>query len=89
MFELVQIIWDLLMMRKEAKAGRLTWRKGLISFGLVALAYLIAVPAAVLYQKHPEYRSLFIVAMVLAGIDFLFLICLGLYWWKDPEAQQS
>ena len=89
MFELVQIIWDLFMMRKEAKAERLTWRKGLVSFGLVAFAYPIAVPAAALYQKHPEYKSLFIAAMVLAAIDFVFLIGLGLYWWKHPEAQQA
>ena len=89
MFEMVQIIWDLFMMRREAKAGRLTWRKGLISFGLVALAYAIAVPAAALYEKHPEYKPLFIVAMVLAGIDFAFLIGLGLYWWKHPQTQQS
>ncbi len=89
MFEIVQIIWDLFMIRREAKAGRLTWRKGLISVGLVALAYLMLVPAFVLYDKHPEYKPVFLVALVLTVIDFAFLIGLGLYWWKHPETKQS
>ena len=89
MFEIVQIIWDLFMMRREAKAGRLTWRKGLIAFALVVLGYALAVPAVVLYDKHPDYKPLFITALILTGIDFAFLIGLGLYWWKHPESQQS
>lgn len=89
MFELVQIIWDLFIIRKEAKAGRLTWRKGLIAGGLTALGYLMLVPAAALWDKHPEYKPLFIVAVILTAIDFSFLVGLGLYWWKHPETQQS
>ena len=57
--------------------------------GLVALGYLIAVPAVVLYDKHPEYKPLFIAAMVLTAVDFILLVGLGLYWWRHPEAQQS
>ena len=89
MFEVLKIIWDLIVMRDSIRKGQLTWRRGLISVGLVALAYLIAVPAAALYDKHPEYKPLFIAAVILAGIDLAFLVGLGLYWWRQSLRQQS
>lgn len=89
MFEIFQVIWDLFMVRREIRSRRLTWRKGLISTGLVLLGYLILVPAAALYDKHPEMKPLFIVAVVLTAVDFIFLIGLGLYWWRQSLAQQS
>jgi hypothetical protein len=89
MFEIVQIIWDVFMMRRSVKDGSLTLRKGLIAFGLTALGYLLAVPASVLYDAHPQYKPLFIAGIVLAVLDFAFLIYLGIYWWKHPEPKRS
>ncbi len=90
MFELIQIIWDLFMVRRSIRNGQLTWRKGLIAVGLTVLGYLIVIPAAVLYDKHPEYKPLFIAAAILGGLDFVFLFSLGIYWWRQwAAAQQS
>ncbi|HEY1903135.1 MAG TPA: hypothetical protein VGG56_11915 [Terracidiphilus sp.] len=89
MFEIFKIIWELFVAREYVRKGQLTLRKTLISTGLVLLGYLILVPASVLYQNHPEYKPLFIAAMVLAGIDFLFLFGLGIYWWRQTLVRQS
>jgi len=89
MFEIVQILWDLFMVRRSIRSGQLTWRDGLISTGLVLLGYLILVPAAALYEKHPEYKPLFIAAAIATAADFLLLIILGLRWWRQGQAQQS
>jgi hypothetical protein len=88
LLEIFQIIWDLFRVRDSVRKGQLTLRKTLISGGLVVLGYLIVVPAAVIYQKHPEYKPLFIAATVLAAIDFLFLVGLGLYWWRRDLVRQ-
>ena len=89
MFEIVQIVWDLFMVRRSIRNGQLTWRKGLVSAGLVLLGYLILVPAAALYEKHPEYKPLFIAAAIATAADFLFLLFLGLRWWRQGQAQRS
>lgn len=89
MFEIFQVVWDLFMVRRSLKSGQLTVRKIVISVGLTLLGYLILVPAAALYDKHPEYKPLFIVAVVVTAIDFLFLVGLGLYWWRQGLARQS
>jgi predicted transporter len=89
MFELVQIVWDLFMVRREARSGRLTLRKALIAGGLTVLLYAIVVPAAMLYDKHPEMKPVFIAAVVLGAADFLFLIYLGFHWKRQWDQQQS
>jgi hypothetical protein len=89
MFEIFQVIWDLLMMRREARLGRLTWRRGIISFALVLLGYLILVPAVVVYDKHPELKPLLIAAVVLAAGDYIFLLGLALYWWRQGPVRNA
>ncbi|MGA2537889.1 MAG: hypothetical protein ABSF53_17880 [Terracidiphilus sp.] len=89
MFDIVQAIWDLFMVRDAIRKRQLTWRKGLLSAGLVLLGYLILVPAAMAYERHPEVKPLFMAAVVLAAIDFVFLVGLALYWWKRSITQRS
>lgn len=89
MFELFQIVWDLFMVRRSVRNGQLNLRKGLIAVGLTVLHYATVVPAAVLYDKHPDWKPLFIAAMVLGAADVILLICLGFYWWRQWVAQQS
>jgi peptidoglycan/LPS O-acetylase OafA/YrhL len=89
MFELFQIVWDLFMVRREVRSGRLNLRKSLIAIGLTVLGYAMLVPAVALYDKHPEYKPLFILALVLTAADFAFLIGLGFYWWRKFQAQQQ
>lgn len=88
MFEIFKIIWDLFMMRRAAKAGQLNWRRGLISFALVCLAYAFAIPASVYHDKHPDANAIFYTGLVLASLDMAFLIGLAFYWWKHPLATQ-
>jgi hypothetical protein len=89
MFELFQIVWDLFMVRRSVRNGQLTLRKLLITFGLTVLLYAIVVPAGMLYDKHPEYKPLFIAAVVLGAADFAFLIYLGFHWKRQWDQQQS
>jgi hypothetical protein len=90
MFELVQIVWDLFMVRRSVRNGQLNLRKSIIALGLTVLLYAIVVPAAVLYDKHPEWKPLFIAALILGAADFIFLVGLGFYWWRQwAAAQQS
>jgi Na+/melibiose symporter-like transporter len=89
MFELFQIVWDLLMVRRSVRNGQLTLRKAAIAIGLTILLYVTVIPAAALYDKHPEYKPLFIAAVVFGAANFLFLIFLGFHWWQQWAAQQS
>jgi hypothetical protein len=89
MFELFQVVWDLFMIRRSAKSGQLTLRKAGIAVGLTVLLYAMVVPAFVLYDKHPEYKPLFIVAVILGVADLIFLIYLGFHWQKQWAEQRS
>jgi hypothetical protein len=88
MFELFQVVWDLIMIRDNVRKGRLTMRKTLISVSFVVLMYGIGVPAAVLYQKHPEYEWVFIAAMVVVGLLFVMLAYLGFRWYFQSLASE-
>jgi peptidoglycan/LPS O-acetylase OafA/YrhL len=89
MFELFQVVWDLFMVRRAAKSGQLTLRKAAIAIGLTVLLYALVIPAFVLYDKHPEYKPLMIVGMVLGAADLIFLVCLGFYWQRQWLAAQK
>ena len=89
MFELFQVVWDLFMVRRSVRSGQLTLRKAAIAIGLTILLYAIVVPAAILYDKHPEWKPLFIAAMVLGAADCIFLVGLGFYWQRQWAAQKS
>jgi hypothetical protein len=52
MFEIVQILWDLFVMRRDIQQGRLTLRRAAIAFGMTIVAYGTAVGAFVLYDRH-------------------------------------
>jgi len=56
-FELFQIVWDLIMIRDNVRKGSAHDAQELISIGFVVLMYGIGVPAAVLYDKHPSMRQ--------------------------------
>lgn len=89
MFELFKVVWDLFMMRRSWKSGQLNLHKTLIALGLTALAYVLVIPAAVLWDKHPQYAPLLIAGIVLAALDFGFLAWLGFHWWRQGLARQN
>jgi hypothetical protein len=89
MFEIVQILWDLFVMRRDIQQGRLTLRRAAIAFGMTIVAYGTAVGAFVLYDRHPQYKPLFIAGEVFAAAVFVDLIYLGFHWSRQSRSQQS
>ena len=78
MWEILKVIWDIFVLRDAARKGKLNWRKTGFVVGFVVLEYLIAMPALILYIQHPQYRTLFIAAMVLAVV--VLVVFVGLAW---------
>lgn len=76
MIEFFQILWNLFMLRDAAHKGQLTRGVWVFAIGFVVLLYAIALPAVVLWQNHPQYKSVFVAAMVLDGVVFLT----GMVW---------
>jgi hypothetical protein len=84
MLELFKVIWDIVVLREEARKGRLNWRVMVYGFGIALLLYAIGVPAAVLYDKNPQYKPLFVAAIALDGI--LFVTFVGWAWiWRRKQ----
>ncbi len=71
MIELIQIAWDIFMLRDSARKGRLKLRAVLFALAFVVLLYGTGVPAAALYQNHPQYKPLFLATMVFDLILFV------------------
>ena len=78
MWEILKVVWDIFVLRDAARKGKLNWRKTGFVVGFVVLEYVIAMPALLLYIQHPQYKPLFIAAMVLAVV--IFVVFVGLAW---------
>jgi hypothetical protein len=78
MWELLKVAWDIFVLRDAARRGKLNWRKTGFVAGFVVLEYLIAMPALLLYIQHPKYKPWFIAALVLAAINLVVFVRLGL-----------
>jgi cytochrome c biogenesis protein CcdA len=75
-FEIVKLIWDVVVLRDAARKGQLNWKVWVIGFGFAIVVYAIGLPAALLYDAHPEYEALFVTAVVVIALMFG-----GLMWW--------
>jgi cytochrome c biogenesis protein CcdA len=71
MIELIQIAWDIFMLRDSARKGQLKLRAVLFALAFVVLLYGTGVPAAALYQNHPQYKPLFLATMVFDLVLFV------------------
>jgi hypothetical protein len=82
MFEIFKLIWDVVVLRDAARKGQLNWRTWVYGFGFVILLYGTGLPAGILYQEHPQYKPLFIAAIVFDALLFITFICWGArrYW---------
>jgi hypothetical protein len=78
MWEMLKVAWDIFVLRDAARRGKLNWRKTGFVVGFVVLEYLIVMPALILYIQHPQYKTLFIVAIVLAVV--ILVAFLSLAW---------
>jgi len=79
MWGILKVIWDIFVLRDAARKGKLNSRKAGLVVGFVVLEYVIAMPALLLYIQHPQYKPLFIAAMVLA---FVILVVFASLAWR-------
>lgn len=80
MFELVKIVWDLIVIRDATRKGQLNWRIWVIGIGFVLFLYGTGLPASMLYDQYPQYKPVFIAVMVLDGIVFVGFIIWAWRW---------
>jgi len=78
MFELIKIVWDLFVIRDATRKGQMGWRIWAIAIGFVLFLYGTGVPAAILYEDHPQYKPVFIAALILDGLAFLWFMSWGI-----------
>ena len=87
MWEILKVIWDVFVLRDAARSGKLNWRKTGFVVGWVVLEYLIVMPPLLLYIQHPpQYRRLFIAAVVLASIVLVVFMWLAFRWRSRQSA---
>lgn len=89
MVELLKLIWDAVVLRDAARKGQVKWKMWPIAFGFVFLLYAIGVPSAALYEKGPQYRPLFVLAMVLDGLVLVAMIMWAIRYRRNLMATKS
>lgn len=80
MFELLKLVWDLVMVRDAYRRGLMTWRVWAVGIGLVLFLYGTGVPVGLLWDKYPQYETWFICVLALDGVLVLAVILWGWRW---------
>ena len=97
MFEFFKLLFDGIVLRDSARKGLLTWKVALFGFGFAVLLYGTGLPATLLYQAHPQYKPLFIAALIFDAVAFVLFLIFGTRWYlratarlkaEQPERQQ-
>ena len=87
MFELFKLFWDVVVIRDGARKGyKLTRGNVFMAVGFVVLLYATGVPAAVLYQNHPQYKWVLIATLVIDGIVAITMFVWEVKWWIKHRA---
>jgi hypothetical protein len=90
MFELFKLLWDVVVLRDASrKVKKLNWRLWVYAFSFVLIQYCIALPAVMLYEKHPQYKPLFITAIVLVLSNFVVCMWWCFRWWSRQAASRN
>jgi hypothetical protein len=77
MFELFKLAWDVFVLRDAARKGQLNWQVWVIAIAFVLFLYGTGLPVALLYDKHPQYKALFIATLALDGLVFIWFMIWG------------
>jgi hypothetical protein len=77
MFELVKLLWDVSVLRDAGRKGQLNWRVWVVAVAFVLFLYGTGLPVAMLYDKHPQYKVLFVATLALDGLVFVWFIIWG------------
>src|ERR1700683_411907 len=87
MGELFKIGWDLFTIRHYQRQGmKLSAGDYLVAIGFVVFLYCTGVPAAVLYQDHPQYKWVLIATLVIDGIATIAMLVWEVKWWIKHRA---
>jgi hypothetical protein len=87
MFEIFKICWDVFTIRHYSRQGmKLSRGDYIVAIGFVVFLYVTAVPAAVLYQNHPQYKWVLIATLVFDGILFIAMFVWEIKWWLKHRA---
>jgi hypothetical protein len=88
MLEMLKLFLDGAILRDGASKGMLTWRVTLSAVVFVVILYGTAVPAVVLYQNHPQYKPLFIAALVFDAVLFVAYMTWAVRWYMRQLVRQ-
>ena len=77
MFEIFRILWDVVVLRDAARKGQLSRRVWFIAAGFVLFLYGTGLPMTLLYEKHPQYKLLFVATLVMDGTVFAWFMIWG------------
>lgn len=87
MGELFKVCWDVFTIRHYSRQGmKLSAGDYLVAIGAVVFLYATAVPAAVLYQNHPQYKWVLIATLAIDAIAFIALFVWEVKWWIKHKA---
>jgi hypothetical protein len=89
MFEILKLLWDLVVLRREKRKGQLTAKVWLLAIGFVLTIYGVALPCTLLYQRDPAYKPLFIAAIGFVLCSFICVMCLGLRWQREARSPST
>jgi hypothetical protein len=89
LFAVVQVIVIVSGIRQEQRAGIWSWSKFVfaIGFGLLQVGILLA-PLFIFGVKSPMFMPVFLVAWVVAAINFVWMIIVARRW-KLPDGRTS
>lgn len=87
MGETFKICWNVVVLRHYSRQGmKLSAGDYVVAIGSVIFLYGTAVPAAVLYQNHPQYKWVLIATLVFDGILLITLFVWEVKWWIKHRA---
>jgi hypothetical protein len=87
MFELFKLLIDGLVLRDASRKGILTWKVMLFGFGFAIFLYATALPAALLYEKHPQYLWLCLTTLAIDALAFILFLIFGTRWYFRATAR--
>ncbi|MGA7157713.1 MAG: hypothetical protein WBY53_12740 [Acidobacteriaceae bacterium] len=81
MFELFKLLTDALVLRDASRKGILTWKVMLFGFGFAIFLYVTALPATLLYEKHPQYLWFCLTTLAIDCVAFILFLIFGTRWY--------
>ena len=81
MIELLKLTWDAIVLRDAGRKRMLNWPLIIAGIGMAITLYVILIPAVLLWEKHPQYKPVFIAAVAVDTVMFLTYMFFAVRWW--------